>query len=168
MASTTPTQKPGPKQMTPQPTGFSQMQSRTTGESQGHGMSVLLSWHEKVCIACFPLALLLDLLTVKSSLKSPALEVSCASCLTEGPSKILYTHHFSSLSSTDSHKGDSRAGFQNTTIHRLGKDLIHRQSALSIGATLEPNKPDTHVYTRSVETFKIQRRKVVTFLTIPV
>ncbi|KAL1303358.1 hypothetical protein AAFC00_006755 [Neodothiora populina] len=49
MASTTPTSsKPTPKQMTPQPTGFSQMQSRSTGESQGHAMSVLLSWHEKL------------------------------------------------------------------------------------------------------------------------
>lgn len=48
MASTTPSQKAAPKQVTPQATGFSQIQNRTTGESQGHGMSVLLSWHEKL------------------------------------------------------------------------------------------------------------------------
>lgn len=48
MASTTPSQKQPPKQMTPQATGFSQIQSRGTAEGQGHAMSVLLSWHEKV------------------------------------------------------------------------------------------------------------------------
>jgi len=38
------------KNMTPQQTGFSQVGSRAGGgEGQGHGMSVLLSWHEKVC-----------------------------------------------------------------------------------------------------------------------
>jgi len=37
------------KSMTPQATGFSQMGSRSgAGEGQGHAMSVLLSWHEKV------------------------------------------------------------------------------------------------------------------------
>lgn len=34
---------------TPQQTGFSQIGARAgAGEGQGHGMSVLLSWHEKV------------------------------------------------------------------------------------------------------------------------
>jgi len=38
------------KNMTPQQTGFSQVGSRIgASEGQGHGMSVLLSWHEKVC-----------------------------------------------------------------------------------------------------------------------
>lgn len=42
------------KNMTPQQTGFSQVGSRTgAGEGQGHAMSVLLSWHEKVC-CCSP------------------------------------------------------------------------------------------------------------------
>jgi len=38
------------KAMTPQATGFSQMQGRSLGggDGAGHGMSVLLSWHEKV------------------------------------------------------------------------------------------------------------------------
>jgi len=35
--------------VTPQQTGFSQIGSRVgAGEGQGHAMSVLLSWHEKV------------------------------------------------------------------------------------------------------------------------
>lgn len=39
------------KNMTPQQTGFSQVGSRAgAGEGQGHAMSVLLSWHEKVCV----------------------------------------------------------------------------------------------------------------------
>ena len=38
------------KAPTPQQTGFSQMGARAgAGEGQGHAMSVLLSWHEKVC-----------------------------------------------------------------------------------------------------------------------
>jgi actin related protein 2/3 complex subunit 5 len=41
---------PSSKHVSPQATGFSQMQSRTLGggEGGGHTMSVLLSWHEKV------------------------------------------------------------------------------------------------------------------------
>jgi actin related protein 2/3 complex subunit 5 len=41
----------GSKHASPQSTGFSQMQGRQLGggEGAGHGMSVLLSWHEKVC-----------------------------------------------------------------------------------------------------------------------
>ena len=35
------------KAMSPQATGFSQMQVGT-GEGSGHAMSVLLSWHEKL------------------------------------------------------------------------------------------------------------------------
>jgi actin related protein 2/3 complex, subunit 5 len=40
----------GSKHASPQSTGFSQMQGRQLGggEGGGHGMSVLLSWHEKV------------------------------------------------------------------------------------------------------------------------
>lgn len=49
----------GPKQsVTPQQTGFSQVQTRGT-QGEGHAMSVLLSWHEKVCtrfaLLCFAL-----------------------------------------------------------------------------------------------------------------
>ena len=36
------------KGLSPQPTGFSQIQSRGGGEGGGQAMSVLLSWHEKV------------------------------------------------------------------------------------------------------------------------
>jgi actin related protein 2/3 complex subunit 5 len=36
------------KALAPQPTGFSQVHSRNTGEGGGAAMSVLLSWHEKV------------------------------------------------------------------------------------------------------------------------
>jgi actin related protein 2/3 complex subunit 5 len=43
---------PSSKVVSPQSTGFTQMQSRTLGlsggEGGGHTMSVLLSWHEKV------------------------------------------------------------------------------------------------------------------------
>jgi actin related protein 2/3 complex subunit 5 len=34
--------------VSPQPTGFSQIQGRTLGGGEGGSMSVLLSWHEKV------------------------------------------------------------------------------------------------------------------------
>lgn len=44
----TPSSQPAQKQVTPQQTGFSQVSNRGTGEGQGHAMSVLLSWHEKV------------------------------------------------------------------------------------------------------------------------
>jgi len=41
------------KNVTPQATGgFSQIQARGGGEGGGQQMSVLLSWHEKVCEAC--------------------------------------------------------------------------------------------------------------------
>ncbi|KAI9660884.1 MAG: hypothetical protein M1821_009211 [Bathelium mastoideum] len=36
------------KNLSPQPTGFSQIQSRGGGEGGGQAMSVLLSWHEKL------------------------------------------------------------------------------------------------------------------------
>jgi actin related protein 2/3 complex subunit 5 len=36
------------RNITPQPTGFSQIHSRGGGEGGGQAMSVLLSWHEKV------------------------------------------------------------------------------------------------------------------------
>ena len=36
------------RNLTPQPTGFSQIHSRGGGEGGGQAMSVLLSWHEKV------------------------------------------------------------------------------------------------------------------------
>jgi len=36
------------KDVTPQATGYSQIQSRGGGEGGGQQMSVLLSWHEKV------------------------------------------------------------------------------------------------------------------------
>lgn len=39
----------GARNVTPQTTGFSQIQSRGGGEGGGQQMSVLLSWHEKVC-----------------------------------------------------------------------------------------------------------------------
>jgi len=40
---------PSTKSMSPQPTGFSQVHSRNVGaEGGGQGMSVLLSWHEKL------------------------------------------------------------------------------------------------------------------------
>jgi hypothetical protein len=39
------------KNVTPQATGgFSQVQARGGGEGGGQQMSVLLSWHEKVCL----------------------------------------------------------------------------------------------------------------------
>jgi actin related protein 2/3 complex subunit 5 len=39
----------GSKNITPQATGFSQIQGRQLGHGDGgHSMSVLLSWHEKV------------------------------------------------------------------------------------------------------------------------
>ncbi|KAF2139513.1 uncharacterized protein K452DRAFT_289519, partial [Aplosporella prunicola CBS 121167] len=39
----------GPKQVTPQATGFSQVHTRVgAGEGSGQAMSVLLSWHEKL------------------------------------------------------------------------------------------------------------------------
>jgi hypothetical protein len=37
------------RNITPQATGFSQVHSRGGGEGGGQAMSVLLSWHEKVC-----------------------------------------------------------------------------------------------------------------------
>ncbi|KAL9094727.1 MAG: hypothetical protein Q9165_002997 [Trypethelium subeluteriae] len=37
------------KNLSPQATGFSQIQARGGGEGGGQAMSVLLSWHEKVC-----------------------------------------------------------------------------------------------------------------------
>ena len=40
--------EPGGKNITPQATGFSQVGGRSFGGAEG-GMSVLLSWHEKVC-----------------------------------------------------------------------------------------------------------------------
>jgi actin related protein 2/3 complex subunit 5 len=36
------------RDITPQPTGFSQIHTRGGGEGGGQAMSVLLSWHEKV------------------------------------------------------------------------------------------------------------------------
>lgn len=36
------------RNITPQPTGFSQIHARGGGEGGGQAMSVLLSWHEKV------------------------------------------------------------------------------------------------------------------------
>jgi len=45
------TSSPSSKAVSPQATGFSQIQARALGggaEGGGHGMSVLLSWHEKV------------------------------------------------------------------------------------------------------------------------
>ena len=51
MAQTSPSQQQqaAAKSVTPQQTGFSQVHSRSgAGEGQGHAMSVLLSWHEKV------------------------------------------------------------------------------------------------------------------------
>lgn len=36
------------RNLTPQPTGFSQVHTRGGGEGGGQAMSVLLSWHEKV------------------------------------------------------------------------------------------------------------------------
>jgi actin related protein 2/3 complex subunit 5 len=36
------------RNITPQPTGFSQIHGRGAGEGGGQAMSVLLSWHEKV------------------------------------------------------------------------------------------------------------------------
>ncbi|KAF2235402.1 Arp2/3 complex 16 kDa subunit ARPC5 [Viridothelium virens] len=36
------------KNLSPQPTGFSQIQARGGGEGGGQAMSVLLSWHEKL------------------------------------------------------------------------------------------------------------------------
>jgi len=44
----TPSAHPAAKLATPQQTGFSQVSNRGTGEGQGHAMSVLLSWHEKL------------------------------------------------------------------------------------------------------------------------
>lgn len=43
------------RNITPQATGFSQVHSRGGGEGGGQAMSVLLSWHEKVCSSadCF-------------------------------------------------------------------------------------------------------------------
>jgi len=44
------------KAMSPQPTGFSQIHSRNVGgDASGQGMSVLLSWHEKVRFQSFGL-----------------------------------------------------------------------------------------------------------------
>lgn len=53
MASSAAPSSSGPRTpirgITPQPTGFSQMSGRSAmNESSGTGMSVLLSWHEKV------------------------------------------------------------------------------------------------------------------------
>lgn len=45
MAHTTPSSKSA---VTPQATGFSQIQGRGLGGGEGGSMSVLLSWHEKV------------------------------------------------------------------------------------------------------------------------
>jgi len=39
---------PGSKAVSPQTTGFSQIPGRSIGGNEGGGMSVLLSWHEKV------------------------------------------------------------------------------------------------------------------------
>lgn len=48
-APSTPTRKPTSTSLTPQGTGFSQIQSRNLGEGGGgQAMSVLLSWHEKL------------------------------------------------------------------------------------------------------------------------
>jgi actin related protein 2/3 complex, subunit 5 len=38
------------KPASPQVTGFSQIQGRTLGGGDAGAMSVLLSWHEKVCV----------------------------------------------------------------------------------------------------------------------
>ena len=38
------------KSITPQSTGFSQIHARGGGEGGGQAMSVMLSWHEKVCM----------------------------------------------------------------------------------------------------------------------
>ena len=46
MAQTTPASSA--RNITPQPTGFSQIHARGGGEGGGQAMSVLLSWHEKV------------------------------------------------------------------------------------------------------------------------
>lgn len=46
MAQATPTSTK--RDITPQPTGFSQVHTRGGGEGGGQAMSVLLSWHEKV------------------------------------------------------------------------------------------------------------------------
>ncbi len=40
---------PATRNITPQATGFSQVSARGGGEGGGQAMSVLLSWHEKVC-----------------------------------------------------------------------------------------------------------------------
>jgi hypothetical protein len=47
MAASTPASG---KAVSPQATGFSQIQGRGLGHGDGgHNMSVMLSWHEKVC-----------------------------------------------------------------------------------------------------------------------
>ncbi|KAI9843765.1 MAG: hypothetical protein M1837_006126 [Sclerophora amabilis] len=46
--SSQPSSASASKSISPQPTGFSQMHSRSGGEGGGAAMSVLLSWHEKL------------------------------------------------------------------------------------------------------------------------
>lgn len=48
MSHTSQTSSGSSRGLSPQTTGFSQIQSRSAGEGGGQAMSVLLSWHEKL------------------------------------------------------------------------------------------------------------------------
>ncbi|MCJ1372559.1 hypothetical protein MMC20_003784 [Loxospora ochrophaea] len=48
MSRTSPSSSASTRTISPQSTGFSQIQSRSGGEGGGQAMSVLLSWHEKL------------------------------------------------------------------------------------------------------------------------
>lgn len=79
------------KNVTPQVTGFSQVQPRNTAESQGGNMGVFLSWHEKV--TRFPSSAHYlsgtDHALFYSLLKSPVQAPSYASCQTAEPFKTF-------------------------------------------------------------------------------
>lgn len=70
------------KNVTPQVTGFSQVQPRNTAESQGGNMGVFLSWHEKVTLFPRPAHHLsgTDYTLSYSLSKSPVQVPSYASC----------------------------------------------------------------------------------------
>ncbi|ORY14869.1 actin-related protein 2/3 complex subunit 5 [Clohesyomyces aquaticus] len=65
------------KSVTPQATGFSQIHSRGGGEGGGQAMSVLLSWHEKVCSSSFLSCSLRHRLLASWTWRRRLLEITC-------------------------------------------------------------------------------------------
>jgi actin related protein 2/3 complex subunit 5 len=67
------------RNITPQATGFSQVHARGGGEGGGQAMSVLLSWHEKVCSLHFPIP-------------SPPTSTQCCGCGGALQRRVLTLH----------------------------------------------------------------------------